>query len=83
MLLGALLYTRLKSKISRLAALASGLALATWPTLLDRTARGGLIQPAEAAPILGLWALVVTLLLIPPLMPRAPVLFYRMLKKGR
>jgi hypothetical protein len=83
MLLGALLYTRLKSPFSRLTALVAGLALATWPALLDRAARGGDVQPAEALPVLGLWALVVILLLIPPLLPGVSVPLTQFLKKGR
>lgn len=83
MLLGALLYIRLKSPLNRLAALAGGLALATLPALLDRAARTGSMQPGEAAPMLGLWVIATALIIIPSILPGVSILFAQMLKKGR
>ena len=83
MLLGGLLYARLRAPLSRVAALAAGLALATWPSLLDRAALTGSVQPGDVAVILGLWALAMAFILIPPVIPGASVLFTRKVKKGR
>jgi hypothetical protein len=82
MLLGGLLYARLRSPLSRLAALAAGLALATWPSLLDRAALAGSISAVDAATTLGLWAAGLAFILIPPVIPGASIIFTRMLKKG-
>jgi len=83
MLLGGLLYARLSAPLSRVAALAAGLTLATWISLLDRAALTGNIQPGDVATILGLWALAMAFILTPPVIPGASVLFTRMVKKGR
>ena len=82
MLLAGLLYTRLRLPLSRVTALAAGLSLATWPSLLDRAAVIGGIQPGDAVAILGLWALAIAFTLIPPVIPEASIRFTRMLKKG-
>jgi hypothetical protein len=83
MLLGGLLYARLRAPLSRVAALAAGLALATWPSLLDHATLASSIQPGDVTAILGLWALAMALILTPPVIPGACVLFTRLSKKGR
>jgi hypothetical protein len=83
MLLGGLLYTRLNRPLGRVAALAAGLTLATWISLLDRSALTGSIQPGDLATILGLWALAMAFIVIPPVIPGAFGLFTRMFKQGR
>jgi len=83
MLLGGLLYARLNAPLSRVAALAAGLTLATWISLLDRIALTGSTQPGGVATILGLWSMAMAFILIPLAIPGASVLFTRMLMKGR
>jgi len=82
MLSGGLLYARLRAPLGRAAALAAGLALATWPAVLDRAALTGSLQASDAAAALGLWAAAAACMFIPPLIPRASIELTRMLTKG-
>jgi len=83
MLIGGLLYARLCAPLSRVIALAAGLALATWPSLLDHAVLAGSFRSSDIAPILGLWALVMVFIVIPPVIPGASGLFTRLFKQGR
>jgi len=83
MLLGVLLYTRLRASLSRVTTLVVGLTLVTWPSLLDRAVLTGSFWSSDVVTILRLWALATFFILIPPVIPRASVLFTRMLLKGR
>jgi hypothetical protein len=83
MLIGGLLYTRLRTSLSRVIALTAGLTLATWPSLFDHAVLAGSIQPVDLTLLLGLWALVMALIVIPPVIPGAFGLFTRIFIKGR